>query len=134
MPSFRFAPNPRTRVTARFMTRVRRELQKAYMEEKASRGVTQAYLARKFGIGRAVVCRQLAGSSNLTLRTLADYAWALERDLIFAMPKRTVTAGSNQEVTLNEGASGAAQKAGTRSGPQLVDSSKNSPTPLPIAA
>jgi hypothetical protein len=88
MPSYQFAPSLRKRIGARFLTRVRRELQKAFMEEKASRGMTQAELARILGIDRAVVCRQLAGTSNLTLRTLADYAWALQREPVFALQKR----------------------------------------------
>lgn len=93
--SYRFAPDARKRKTARFITKVRRELQKAYMEEKASRGISQADLARLMGVNRAVVCRQLAGSSNLTLRTIADFAWALNRDLEFRMPKRVAGAGTN---------------------------------------
>jgi DNA-binding XRE family transcriptional regulator len=93
MMSFRFAPDRRKRVTGRFFARVRRELQKAFMEEKKERGLTQSQLARELGVDRAVVCRQLSGTSNLTLRTLADYAWAMNRDLIFAMPKHD--AGAN---------------------------------------
>jgi hypothetical protein len=95
MPSFQFAPSPRKRVTGRFITRVRRELQKAFLEEKEARGITQAKLARILGVNRAVVCRQLAGTANLTLRTLGDYAWALERDLNFSMPKLASAVDAN---------------------------------------
>src|SRR5579885_2841820 len=98
MMSFQFAPDRRKRIAGRFFARVRRELQKACLEEKTERGVTQAQLARDLGVDRAVVCRQLAGTSNLTLRTLADYAWALNRDLVFYMPKRD--AGANHYVAL----------------------------------
>lgn len=97
MPSFQFAPSPRKRTVGRFITRVRRELQKAFVEEKKSRGITQAELARSLGVDRAVVCRQLAGSSNLTLRTIADYAWALHRDLVFAMSKPVIATGANHQ-------------------------------------
>jgi hypothetical protein len=95
MTSYHFAPDRRKRTVARFITHVRRELQKAFLEEKAKRGVTQAQLARTLGTDRAVVCRQLSGSANLTLRTLADYAWALERDLVFAMPAHVFGVGTN---------------------------------------
>ena len=98
MTSFQFAPSPRKRKVARFITRVRRELQKAFMEEKAARGLTQAKLARTLGSHRSIVCRQLAGSANLTLRTLADYAWALDRDLLFSLEKPSVSVGSNADL------------------------------------
>jgi transcriptional regulator with XRE-family HTH domain len=87
MTSFQFAPDRRTRIAGRFFARVRRELQKAFLEGKADHGLTQAKLARKLGVDRAVVCRQLAGTANITLRTLADYAWAMDRDLVLSMPK-----------------------------------------------
>jgi transcriptional regulator with XRE-family HTH domain len=104
MSSFQFAPSPRKRVTGRFLTRVHRELQKAYMEEKDARGITQAKLARKLGVHRAVVCRQLAGTANLNLRTLADYAWALDRDINFSMPKRAAATGTNYPVVADTSA------------------------------
>jgi DNA-binding transcriptional regulator YiaG len=40
-------------------------------------GMTRAELARKLGTSRAYVTRVLQGSPNLTLRSLADLAWAL---------------------------------------------------------
>lgn len=39
-------------------------------------GMTRAELARKLGTSRAYVTRVLQGSSNLTLRSLSDLAWA----------------------------------------------------------
>jgi transcriptional regulator with XRE-family HTH domain len=101
MTSYQFAPSPRKRITGCFLARVRRELQKAFLEEKEARGVTQAKLARELGVDRAVVCRQLAGTSNLTLRTIADYAWALQRDLIFEMPKPSAALGVNHHMTVS---------------------------------
>jgi len=98
MTSFQFAPDRRKRIAGRFFARVRRELQKAFMEEKETRGLTQAQLARQLGVNRAAVCRQLAGTSNLTLRTLADYAWAMDRDLVFSMPRHE--GGANRYVAL----------------------------------
>jgi transcriptional regulator with XRE-family HTH domain len=96
MISFRFAPDLRKRIAGRFFARVRRELNKAFMEEAADRGLTQAELARKLGVDRSVVCRQLSGTANLTMRTLADYAWALDRDLDFSMPKRESAANNHR--------------------------------------
>ncbi len=99
-------------MAARFLTRVRREMQRAFLEAKESSGVTQAQLARKLGVGRAVVCRQLAGTASLTLRTIADYAWALDRDLIFEMPPRRFadTASSEDNATPKETGSAQLQR------------------------
>jgi antitoxin component HigA of HigAB toxin-antitoxin module len=49
------------------------ELVSVAMEES---NVTKADLARKLGTSRAHVTQLLAGSRNLTLRSLADLAWA----------------------------------------------------------
>ena len=99
MTSFQFAPTPRKRKVARFIRRVRRELQKAFIEEKTARGLTQAELARTLGINRSLVCRQLAGSANLTLRTIGDYAWALDRDPNFSLDRSAPPVGSNADIS-----------------------------------
>src|ERR1022692_4037273 len=40
-------------------------------------GVSRAELARRIGKSKAFVTQLLSGSRNITLRTLADVAWAL---------------------------------------------------------
>ena len=93
--SFQFAIDSRSRKAARFIRRVRTELQKALEEEKAKRKLTQAELARLLGVDRSVINKQLTGAGNLTLRSIADLAWALDREIVFSLPPVQVRPGSN---------------------------------------
>ncbi|KAB1079387.1 helix-turn-helix domain-containing protein [Methylobacterium soli] len=87
MTSFRFDVGSRGRKAARFITRVRNELQKAVVEERESSGLNQQKLATKLGVNRSVINRQLSGEANLTLRSVAELAWALDRDIEFSLSK-----------------------------------------------
>jgi len=49
-----------------------------------SRGVNRAELARRLGKSRAWVTQMLNGRANLTLKTLAEVAWALEAEVQLA--------------------------------------------------
>lgn len=49
-----------------------------------SRGVNRAELARRLGKSRAWVTQLLNGRANLTLKTLAEVAWALEAEVQLA--------------------------------------------------
>ncbi len=95
MTSYRIGLDSRRRKIGRFIGTVRRELQRAFLEEKAASGLTQNRLAQTLGVNRSLVTRQLHGRANLTLETVADYAWAMGRDLVFKMPGRELKKGSN---------------------------------------
>jgi transcriptional regulator with XRE-family HTH domain len=71
----------RQRKVGRTIYNVQHELLRALIEEKAWRRVTQQAVARKLGVDRSVVNRQLTGRANLTLRSLAELAWALDREV-----------------------------------------------------
>ena len=94
MTFFRFDIHGRSRKAARLMGRVRRELLKAVMEERQA-GLTQQELARRLEQRRSIVNRQLSGESEITLRGLADLAWALDREITVELGRPTVTAGQN---------------------------------------
>jgi transcriptional regulator with XRE-family HTH domain len=96
MTSFRFSIDPRSRLAARFLRRTRSEIQKALLEEKAERKLSQADLARILGVDRSVVNRQLTGKGNLTLRSVADLAWALNRDIEIRFVKPDTEIGDNK--------------------------------------
>jgi plasmid maintenance system antidote protein VapI len=93
--SYRFSIDPKSRKVGRFLGRVRREIQKAYAEEKASRGLTQAEIARALGVDRSVINRQLMGTENLTLRRVGEFAWILGREPRFSLTKPEVRVGAN---------------------------------------
>lgn len=93
--SFTLRLSPRKRASGRFIGRVRDELIKAFLEAKAERGLTQRQLADDLGVDRARVSRALKGEENLTLRSVAEFASALDREIVFSLTKRSVAPGQN---------------------------------------
>ena len=88
--SFLFEIDDRSAEAAEFISHVRHELLKALAQEKdkykkAGSKLTQQLLADKLDTHRSVINRILAGEANLTLRTVSDLAWALNRDISFAL-------------------------------------------------
>lgn len=96
MTSFHFDIGERARHAGRFIGRVRGELLRALSERKSERGFSQEALARKLDTKRSLINRQLSGESNLTLRSLADLAWAMDLEISFELKKPASHAGQNQ--------------------------------------
>ena len=94
MTFFRFDIGARSRTAGRLMGRVRRELLRAVTEEKQA-GLTQQELARRLESGRSNINRQLSGEAEITLRSLADLAWALDREITFELRRPDEAAGQN---------------------------------------
>jgi ribosome-binding protein aMBF1 (putative translation factor) len=94
MTFFRFDIHARSRKAARLMGRVRRELLKAVMEERGA-GLTQQELARRLQAKRGIINRQLSGEAEITLRGLADLAWALGREITIEVRRPERTEGQN---------------------------------------
>jgi hypothetical protein len=69
--------DPRRRAQLRLFATVTRELQDAFERAAKEQGMTQAQLARILEVDRSQVHRQLKEGANLTVFSLADYAWAL---------------------------------------------------------
>ena len=80
------------------MGRVRNELLRALSEKKTESGICQQALARKLDIERALVNRQLSGEENLSLRSLADLAWAMDMEISFELKSPAANAGQNQPI------------------------------------
>ena len=99
MTSFQFDIGSRARNAGRFIGRVRLELLKALSERKKDEKLTQQELAKKLDVHRSLINRQLSGESNLTLRSLADLAWAMNMEISFELKKPEADAGQNQPVT-----------------------------------
>jgi plasmid maintenance system antidote protein VapI len=96
---FHFDIGERARHAGRFIGRVRGELLRALMERKSELGFSQQGLARKLDTERALINRQLSGEANLTLRSLADLAWAMDMEILFELKKPLHKAGQNQPMT-----------------------------------
>lgn len=94
MTFFRFEIDGRARTAGRLIGRVRRELLKAVTEDRRA-GLTQQELARRLDSRRSDVNRQLSGEAEITLRSLADLAWALDREITFELRRANDSAGQN---------------------------------------
>ncbi len=88
--SFRITISPKDQAAGRFVSRVRRELQKALAEEAQKRGLSQSDLARALGVNRSVISRELRGHKDLTLSRVAELAWALGRRPVFELAEGAV--------------------------------------------
>jgi transcriptional regulator with XRE-family HTH domain len=95
MTLFQTGITPSRRIAARFVTGVRRSIQKALAEEGKKSGTTQSDIARAIGVHRSVVNRELRGQKDLTLGRVAELCWALGRTPSFSMPEITMPAGAN---------------------------------------
>ena len=98
MTSFHFDIGSRARHAGRFIGRVRGELLRALAEKKAKDALPQQALAEKLGIERSLINRQLSGEENLSLRSLADLAWAMDMEISFELKQPTSSAGQNQSI------------------------------------
>jgi transcriptional regulator with XRE-family HTH domain len=96
---FHFDIGERARHAGRFIGRVRGELLRALSERKSQIGFSQQGLAQKLDTERALINRQLSGETSLTLRSLADLAWAMDMEISFELKKPVTNAGQNQPMT-----------------------------------
>jgi transcriptional regulator with XRE-family HTH domain len=79
---------------ARLIGEIQHALNEALSEEYSVRGLTKAQIATILRKNKSFVTRKLSGASNMTLETLADLAWALNRPVRIRLPSRA-PAGSN---------------------------------------
>lgn len=93
--SFALRLDPKKRAAGRFIGRVRDELLKAFVEAKEERGLTQKGLADEWGVDSARVSRILNGEENLTLRSVAELACVLDREVDFALRKKKSVSATN---------------------------------------
>lgn len=83
--SYQMRNDERSRKAGRFVSRVHKAIQKAVVHS----GLKQNDIAIKLGLDRSIVNRRILGQSNLTLRTIADFAWALDHEIVFDLvPKK----------------------------------------------
>ena len=92
--SFQITISPSRRAAARFVTSVRRTIQKAYAEEQKN-GLTQTAIAAAIGVHRSVINRELRGRKDITVGRVAELAWAMGRKPFFEMPMIQASLSSN---------------------------------------
>lgn len=93
--SYELKISPKDRAAGRFIGAVRKSLILAALQEKKESGLSQAVVAQKLGVHRSVINRLLRGSANLTLRSVAEIAWALGWEIVFQLRKRNSGVGQN---------------------------------------
>lgn len=76
--SYQLKIDPKSRKAARFISNLQKVIQKALAES----GKTQQEVAEILGVDRSVVNRRLKGSANLTARSIAEFAYALDKDVV----------------------------------------------------
>ena len=87
--SFRIETSLRSRRVGRFVARVVDSLRRAFAEEASRTGLTQAKMAEILEVDRSVINRRLNCESNLTLRTIAELAYAMgDREIVFELRER----------------------------------------------
>ena len=89
MTSFSLDIDERRRAYIRLIGEIHHALNAALSEEHAARGLTRTEIAQILGKDKSFVTKKLAGTSNMTLETLADLAYALDRPVQVAMPARS---------------------------------------------
>lgn len=106
MPS-EISVDKRRRTYVRLIGEISHSLNEALAEENARRQLTQTGMAEALQTNKSFVSRKMSGLSNMTLETLADLAFALDRIVKIQLVPRSLPAGSN--ATLSEGAGPSSQ-------------------------
>jgi len=88
----------RARTVSRFIGHVRAELRRALAAEKASRKLSQQQIATMIGTNRSVINREIMGYENLTLRRVAELAWALGWEIVFELRKPQAVAAPTMPI------------------------------------
>lgn len=83
---FRRLTDPKRRSYARFLGDVYSALNRAFIEEAERQRLSKAQLAERLGVDRAVVTRRLGGHGNMTLESLHNLAWAMDRRIEVSLP------------------------------------------------
>lgn len=98
MMSYELKIDPKRRAAGRFIGAVRKSLINAALEEKQRHGLTQQKVADCLGVNRSVINRMLRGEVNLTLRSVAELAWAMGWQPHFSLRRIDRADRNNSEV------------------------------------
>lgn len=99
MSSFQITITPSKRAAGRFISRVRRLIQKTLSEESQKRGLTQSDIARSLKVNRSVINREIRGTKDITLGRVGELAWALGKRAVITFEDTTSSFVSSVDVT-----------------------------------
>lgn len=97
--SFRLKIDGKSRKSARFISQLQKAIQSAFI----SSGMTQQEVATALEVDRSVVNRRLKSNANLTARSIAEFAYALEKDIEFKLVDRNVVVQANSTTSPGDG-------------------------------
>ena len=97
--SFSLKIDPRRRAYARLIGDIEQRLNEALAEEAETRGLTKARIAAVLGKNKAFVTRKLVGTGNMTIETLSDLAYAMDRRVEISLPREEARSGTNEPTT-----------------------------------
>lgn len=100
MMSYELKIDPKRRAAGRFIGAVRKSLINAALEEKQHHALTQQKVADCLGVNRSVINRMLRGEVNLTLRSVAELAWAMGWQPHFTLKRIAKADRNNSDVEL----------------------------------
>ena len=89
--SYQLKIDPKSGKAARFISNLQKTIHKALVES----GKTQQEVAETLGVDRSVVNRRLKGSANLTARSIAEFAFALDKGVAIEFTDRGSVRNSN---------------------------------------
>ena len=95
MPSSKFEIDTRRKTYVRLVGEISHQLNTALHEEHERRGLTRTHMAEILNTNKSFITRKLDGRSNMTLETLADIAFALDRVVHVQLISRMPPPGSN---------------------------------------
>ncbi len=122
MSSYRIRIDPRRKAFTRLISAIHRELAAALEGEGRARNLTQSDLANTLGVNKSAISRRLSGTSNLTLKSISDLAWALGHDVDFRLvSRRQKMAGANYPI------------ATAPEGPMVISSTTGHTASAPLA-
>lgn len=82
MTTFRFNISPRRKAQLRLLGDVHTQIGNAVDEERKSHGLTRRQIAETLGWDKGALTKKLRSSANVTLETLADLGFALNREVL----------------------------------------------------
>ena len=81
MSSFSFKRPPRRKQFMKFITKIHELLEDAYKQEQKENGTKKSDIADRLGVHKSYITRLMNGTSNMTLETLSNLAYELDRDI-----------------------------------------------------
>lgn len=86
--------SPKALAGARLISDALREMHRAFGHERAERRLTQTQIAERLGVNKSAVNRWLNGRENLTLRSLAELAWAMDHEVVIRFERHPSNEGA----------------------------------------